>query len=91
MLAEGYGGLGVALNVSQRLVVKADSIMKLFRALPTTLSPPTELPRQINAESLISAELQRVYSAFLIMCDRVQHDDRAQGFTERLIFMFWGS
>lgn len=68
--------------------MRYDSFYKYLRALPEKLDLPSGICDQLNAESLISAELQRLYSAFLVMIDRVARDNHAVGYSSKTIFQF---
>lgn len=57
-------GLNGSFNEPLVIAIRSDSLYKYMRALPEKFTPPTALPQQINAESLVSAELQRVISAY---------------------------
>lgn len=79
-------GLNDSLNRPLVLSIRYDSVYKFLRAPPESFLPPLSLAEQINAESLISAELQRVMSAFLVMLDRLEVDRRAEGYRNKLVF-----
>lgn len=86
MVGNNVGGLNNAFNSPLVLSVRHDSVHSFFRALPEKIEQPTDLPRQINAESLVSAELQRVFSAFRVMLGRLERDQRAGGYVPKLVF-----
>lgn len=89
LLAGDIGnGLNESLNRPIVLYIRYDSVYKFMRAPPEAFLPPLSLTEQINAESLISAELQRVISAFLLMLDRLEVDQRADGYRNKLIFQW---
>lgn len=88
MAGMGAGGLNNSLNSPLIVPVRYDSIYKFYRALPEKFDPPACLAEQLNAESLVSAEMQRVISAFLIMRARAEFDGRNRMFTPRLILQW---
>lgn len=88
LLANGVGELNASLNRPLILEVRYDSLYKYLRALPEKLGPPSSVCEQLNAESLVSAELQRLYCAFLVMLDRVARDNHAVGYSTKTIFQF---
>lgn len=88
MMGDRHDVLNGALNSPLILTIRYDSVYKFFRALPERLLPSSSMAQQVNAQSLISAEMQRVISAFLIMRDRVVVDSMVHGYTARLIFQW---
>lgn len=77
------GGLNDNFNVPLRLSVRASSLYKFFIRLPEVFTPAMAVLRQPIAESLTSAELQRVTSMYLTIFNWIRRDGYERSYTSR--------
>lgn len=71
-----YDNSDVSLEKPLIVDVSAKTMMVAMKSMPSTLFPSSHISEQPMIESVVSAELQRLYSLILITNDRVAVDGR---------------